>query len=682
MWQMFMSFLTRNDEVAYSLLLNILFTWNSISQFNHCIHCTLIVSPVKEGDAIPSSSCGEIGSWRTVVPTFNSIFQNSAQFNSTSGRFKAKEDGLYLVTGNILIRHSGSSEINMSVLLDGQSSKTAFKTFQPKPSNSPRSDFISTLTLVGTVRLIDEQYLSIFIEAQCQGSSSWKVLDNSSFSVVLVSRWESDYAAGFLANTTSFGNGQPPTFSKVHYWHAWMFSKDFEVTKFFPFEIKSSGLYFLQSVLILNDIDGNTTFHSGVCIDNEIAFNGIMASKVSEGLKGEFVISAFGVLYLRKGQKVYLCTRSENNADFENRQGSSFSMVRFLAPGQQPGLHLIMQHVHNTSVPCERSVISSVSTSGNQLTYVHSNVVNPNPTSPCDKGDLKATLTGTYFISLIFTVRGNVPENVTACAGPRKCAECYVEVSSTLRQYNNTFGFVGLVDLKKDELISICLKSQDETFSLETATRSLHVLSELQPNRTVQLKHRSVSFSSSGWHKLPQWKTSNGKSVQNIYVVESGLYVLSVNMKLKVADEGLVGLKLKSMGSPNIDVSSILTSAEAGSSVSLAFAFLARLNASDAIDVSVYSSSDSLNTSSNSTFFFALITRDNQHPCLSLRSKISKYSAGEWWQGIEPWEDVDAQCVSPRSDSKEGRFVADVAGVYIVAAVVMVRTTSPLQQTR
>ena len=636
---------------------------------------------MKEGDASSSSSCGEIGRWRTVVPTFNSIFQSSAQFNSTSGRFKATEDGLYLVTGNILIRHSGSSEINMSILLDGQSSKTAFKTFQPKPSNSPRSDFISTLTLVGTVRLIDEQYLSIFIEAECQSSSSWNVLDNSSFSVVLVSRWESDYAAGFLANTTSFGNGHS-TFRKVHYWHVWMFSKNFEVTAFRPVEVKSSGLYFLQSVLILNDINGNATFHSGVCIDNEIAFNGIMASKVSEGLKGEFVISAFGVLYLRKGQKVYLCTRSENNAHFQNMQGSSFSMVRFLAPGQQPGLHLIMQHVQNTSVPCERSVISSVSTGGNQLTYIHSNVFNPNPTSPCNKGDLKATLTGTYFISLIFTVRGNVPENVTACAGPRKCAECYVEVSITLRQYNNTFGFVGLVDLKKDELISICLKSQDETFSLETVTRSVHFLSELQPNRTFQLKHRSASFSSSGWHKLAQWKTSSGKSVQNIYVVKSGLYVLAVNMKLKVADEGLVGLKLKSMGSPNIDVSSILTSAEAGSSVSLGFAFLVRLNASDAIDVSVYSSSDSLNTSSNSTFFSALIARDNQHPCLSLRSKISKYSAGEWWQSIELWGDVDAQCVSPRSDSKKGRFVADVAGVYIVAAVVMVRTSNPLQQTR
>ena len=571
----------------------------------------------------------------------------------------------------------------MNILLDGQSSKVPLNTFQPKLSNSPNGIFVSTLTLAGTVRLIAEQYLSIFVEVQCESVSSWKVLGNSSFSVVMVSRWESDYAAGFLAKTSASSNGRS-NFNKVYYWSP-TFSKTVNASSFFSVEIKSSGLYFIQSILILKDQLGNATFHSGVCIPRAtIAFNGITASKVSEGLTGDFVISAFGVLYLRKGQKIDLCTRSENKGEYYRiLLGSLFSMVRFLAPGQRPGLHQTFQHVRNASVSCERSVIRSVSTAGNQLAYINGHMFNPNPALPCDKGDFTATLTGTYFISIVFTLQGNVSENVTACVGPRKCAECYVEVFSTLNQQNNnTVGFAGLLDLKKGELISICLESQDNTFSLVSATRSVQFLSELELHKTVKLRHRSLSFGSSGWHELLEWKTPSGETLQNISLVRSGLYVLSTNMVFKVAFEGLVGVRLETIGSTRQNVLSVSSSAEAGSSVSFSVAVSVRLNASEAISISVYSDSHSTFIGNNSTFFAALITDDNQHPCLSLKSKTSRYSGGEWWKGIEQWEVVDARCLSSNSEFTKGRFVADMSGVYFAAAVVMVRTSSSLHQTR
>lgn len=53
--------------------------------------------------------------------------------------------------------------------------------------------------------------------------------------------------------------------------------------------------------MILRDKDGDVIFYSGVCIDFEIVFNGIMVLKVSEGYIGVFVVSVFGVFYLRKG---------------------------------------------------------------------------------------------------------------------------------------------------------------------------------------------------------------------------------------------------------------------------------------------------------------------------------------------------------------------------------------------
>ena len=571
----------------------------------------------------------------------------------------------------------------MNIVLDGQSSKAPLNTFQPKPSNSPSGAVVSTLTLAGAVRVIAEQYLSIFVEVQGQSVSSWKVLSNSSFSVVMVSRLESDYAAGFLAKTNFNYNGQSK-FNKVYYWNS-VFTKTLSASKSLSVDIKSSGLYFIQSVLILNDQFGNATFHSGVCIPRAtIAFNGITASKVSEGLRGNFVISAFGVLYLQKGQKIDLCTRSENEGEYyQILSGSLFSMVRFLAPGQPPGLHQTFQHIRNASVSCERSVIRSVSTAGNQLAYINGNMFNPNPTLPCDKGDFTATLTGSYFISLVFTLQGNVSENVTACVGPRKCAECYVEVFSTLNQQNNnTVGFAGLLDLKKSELISICLKSQDNSFSLVSATRSVQFLSELELNKTVKLRHRSLSFGLSGWHELLEWKTPSGETLQNISVVYSGLYVLSTNVVLKVAFEGLVGVRLEGYRSAHQNVLSISSSAEAGSSVSFSVAVLVRLNASEAISVSVYSDSNSTFFGNNSTFFATMITDDNQHPCLSLRSKTSRYSGGKWWKGIEQWEVVDAQCLSSNSEFTKGRFIADVTGVYFAAAVVMVRTSSSLHQRR
>ena len=618
-----------------------------------------------------------------MAPPLHSFCQNSAQFNSTSGRFKAKEDGFYLISANVLIQHSGLSEINMNILLDGQSSNASLNTFQPKPSNSPSGAFVSTLTLAGTVRLTAEQNLSIFVEVQCKSVSSWKVLGNSSFSVVMVSRWESDYASGFLAKTDVIDNGQS-NFNKVFNWKS-VFSKTLMASKVSSVDIKSSGLYFIQSVLLLIDQFGNATFHSGVCIPQKtIAFNGITASKVSEGLKGKLVISAFGVLYLRKGQQIDLCTRSENTAEYYRvLNGSFFSMLRFLAPGQRPGLHQTFQHVRNASVSCERSVIKSVSTAGNQLAYINSNMFNPNPTLPCDKGDFMATLTGTYLISLVFTFKGNVSENVTACVGPRKCAECYVEVFSTLNQENsNTVGFAGLLDLKKSELISICLKSQDNNFSLTSATRSVQFLSELELNRTVKLRHRSLSFGSSGRHELREWKTASGETVQNISVVHNGLYILLTNMVFKVAFKGLVEVRLEAIGSAHQEVLTISSSAEAGSSLSFSVAVLVHLNASEAISVSVYSDSNSTFFGNNSTFFATLITDDNQHSCLSLRSKTSRYSGGEWWKGIEQWEVVDARCLSSNSEFTKGRFIADMTGVYFVAAVVMVRASSSLHQTR
>ena len=614
------------------------------------------------------------------MPTQGSFFKISSQFNSTSGRFKAREDGFYLISANVLIYHSNLSQIRLNVFRDGQNDNTALSTFQPRHSSSPRSFFVSTLTLAGTIRLTSEQYVSLFLDVQCLSGSSWKVLSNSSFSVVLVSLWDDDYTAGFLARTNRFSNGAI-TYAKVYYWRA-VFSNNLDVSAFKSVYIEKSGWYFVQSVMILNDLDGNGVFHSGICASmNQILFNGFAASKVSEQLKGNFVISAFGVLFLQKGQKIDLCTRSEKGERYQYQDNSFFSMVRFLEPVQLPGLHQTFQNIYNVSSPHERSFATSFSSAGNHLAYINS-MFNPNPKSPRERGDFTTTLNGTYFFSLSFTLTGNVSANITACVGPQKCPKCYIEVVGTLNYLTSTFGFVGLLDLEENELLSICLYSQETSFSLVSATRSVQYLYELESVEIVQLKHPSISFGSAGWHRVIGWRNSNGEAIQSIYVKYSGLYFLSLNLLLRVPSTGLVGVRLQAEESVHQEISSIVSTVEADNSFSFNIAVLSRLNASQAMSISVYFDSNSLNIGNNSTFFAALITNSNKYPCLSLKSKTSHYLADQWWQAIEQWEDVDAQCLSPGSEFTKGWFVTHVTGVYFVAAVVMVRASGTLNQTR
>ena len=520
--------------------------------------------------------------------------------------------------------------------------------------------------------------MSLFIDVQSPSGSSWKVLSNSSFSVILVSLWDDDYAAGFLAKT-SFGSNGKLKYTKVDEWRP-VFSKNLEVSAFESVFIKRSGLYFIQSVLILKyDADGNGIFHSGICTSrNQILFNGFAGSKESEG---SFVISAFGVLFLKKGQEIDLCTRSEKGESYQHLKGSYFSMERFLKPVQLPGLHQTVQYVYNVSSPYEQSFATSFSTAGNQLAYINS-MFNPKPKSPSEKGDFRTTLIGTYIFSLSFTLTGNISANITACVGPQKCAKCYIEVVGTLNYLSNTFGFVGLLDLEENELLSICLYSQETGFSLVSATRSAQYLYEVGRIETVQLRHPSISFGSAGWHRLVGWRNSSGEAIQSINVKFGGLYFLSLNLRLKLPSKGLVGVRLQAEEAAHQEILSILSSAEADTSFLFNVAVLSRLNASQAISISVYFDSKSLKIGNNSTLFAALITNTNKHPCLSLKSKTSQYLAGQWWQAIEQWEDADTQCLSPDSEFTKGRFVTHITGVYFGTAVVMIRASGSLNQTR
>ena len=619
----------------------------------------------------PNSSNGEIGGWKTIHTQLDSVLgENGAQWNATSGRFKADEDGFYLVAASVLTQHSGSAKVTMNALLhDGQSQKIALTTFHPVDSRG--GQYVNTLTIAGITRLKAEQSISISVA----GSPSLEVLPNSSFSVVLISRWNSDYAAGFVAHAPVRASDGVVIFWKT------AIGKNLLKKMFDPVDITESGLYFLQSVVPV-EVSREYTVFSSLKIDAKLVLRGVTSLMRAPVIDTPFVLGAFGVLYLRKGQKVDLFTGYVKTGDpFTNEPGAWFSMARLLAPSQGPGLFQTLKDFHRSTLHRGEPVISYRSTAEDQLAYVQGEIFNPNTTLERYE-DVTITMTGTYLVSLIITIVGKVPGNFTACIGPRRCAGCFVQVSGSLSQYPNTYGFVGLVDLRVHELISVCFKSNHTLFTLMSAKRSVHYLSELNLNKTFQLKHRSVAFPLSGWHELTEWKTNSGQLLQRVHVVVGGLYVLCANLEMKAAVPGLVGVKFEATGLSNIELMLTLASVRADSTESLSVSVVSRLNTSDVIAVSQYSSSGLLDTGDNATFFAALLAKENDNACLLLRSRKSVYYAGKWWQGIEQWETLDQLCLSLNSDASKGRFVCDIAGVYFVTAVVTVRTTSVLHDGR
>ena len=90
------------------------------------------------------------------------FFLRNSRFDSPTGRFKAKEDGLHLISAIMLILHSGLSQIRMAFVADGQSINVT--TFQSNSLNSKSGAFVSTLTLSSTVHLYPNQKVSTFID--------------------------------------------------------------------------------------------------------------------------------------------------------------------------------------------------------------------------------------------------------------------------------------------------------------------------------------------------------------------------------------------------------------------------------------------------------------------------------------------------------------------------------------
>ena len=346
----------------------------------------------------PNSSNGEIGGWKTIHTQLDSVLgENGAQWNATSGRFKADEDGFYLVAASVLTQHSGSAKVTMNALLhDGQSQKIALTTFHPVDSRG--GQYVNALTIAGITRLKAEQSISISVA----GSPSLEVLPNSSFSVVLISRWNSDYAAGFVAHAPVRASDGVVIFWKT------AIGKNLLKKMFDPVDITESGLYFLQSVVPV-EVSREYTVFSSLKIDAKLVLRGVTSLMRAPVIDTPFVLGAFGVLYLRKGQKVDLFTGYVKTGDpFTNQPGAWFSMARLLAPAQGPGLFQTLKDFHRSTLHRGEPVISYRSTAEDQLAYVQGEIFNPNTTLERYE-DVTITMTGTYLVSLIITIVGKVP---------------------------------------------------------------------------------------------------------------------------------------------------------------------------------------------------------------------------------------------------------------------------------
>ena len=593
------------------------------------------------------------------------------------------EDGLYLVSANILLSHPGSTSFTTKMVLDGRKTKNSpIHYFQQQPSGPPNGDSVNTLAVAGVMHLGPGQRVSIFIKPNV--AVSWSVLANSSFSVVMVACWQSANSAGLLALKYAAaagltGFGQIPYWTTVSSKYDSIFSKSLTITAAIRVRISHSGLYFAQTVLTVTDVAGNETYRGGLCVNKQLLANGVTASKKSEGSRGEvFSISAYGVLYLRKGDEVTVCTDSSIGQRYSVRRGGGFSLVRFLPLAVAPGLHQhapapLRRDSRNSSSLGTWFVIRSWLTGGNRF-YINNDIFNPNPILSSSKGVFSAPLSGRYFISAMMVLKADAPTHVLTCVGPHNCTTCYLGFSQVVRKGSDSVSFVGFADLGKDEAISICMNS---SVSYERASRSVQFLSSVDAtNTTIVRTHERIDFSSSGWHKLEEWKSSDGLGTPGrISISHSGLYIVSSNLGLNAVERGVVGLRFEVTGPSSAhEILAVLSSTGTDGVLSLSVAALARLASSEDVIVSAFTNSSSLSIPGNFTFIAALVSNATQSSCFSVRCRQSSYKSHGLWSPIAAWLEVDLRCVSPFSDATRGRFVADVAGVYFVAAVVVVQT--------
>jgi hypothetical protein len=490
----------------------------------------ILFSVKTQPDVHTTTGWQEVKGWQSR----DNVHQSQDRWDATQSRYTPLDDGIYLVSANLIISHSTAN--SFQVLIAGDDNKNQFSGGQNYHSAQNAASTFS-LTVSCSVKLKSSNFVSVFVNSE--QSESWSVLGNSSISVILMSLLTNPDRAGINALTTSSQYLFREPFMEIIVWsdtnrYGSTYNEKVnlvdkqDVSKMYV-SVSVSGLYFVELGIRIEQIAVNFHKYSvALCIGsdgNTVQYISVTSTKNAEGplATSRFGISAFGVVYLTKGLNVFACLSGGSN-QYKVLVGVGFSLVKIVPRDRNPGLRQTGAAVVKDQTSRDWTVVSDWSSRGESSLYRFNRLNSYGEES-------MNTLGGTYLLTSSLSISENTSATVPMCIGKQRCNECFLQLS--IRKGGLTMS--GAVWLPGQQSVYTCVRHRSVT-----VTRSAQFLPQASANTTFFFRHSSSKFTSNGLKSLNSWTSDVGLSHKNINVTQAGLYLVAINIVLRSAGDAVL----------------------------------------------------------------------------------------------------------------------------------------------
>ena len=610
----------------------------------------------------------ELSGWSTDARESDLAFQTGSTFSPETGRFTSalEHSSVYLISVVISISHDEGGNFDFQVRVNGKEGSPT-----PLPLGrlalEPASGNSSTFTLSGSgVAMLSRfEYLSAFIRIS-QGTCYVEPM--STFSVVLAGGKITRNFPGILTTPFSYltVNGPIEKFDwtflkerKPDVFHSLVKPENERFTR--EVIIQIPGLYVVQSIIVAENVGtGNDfTVKLSLCVV-DAQFSVRRVTTVTELLhKNKVVFGAFGLLHLKKDQKLAVCLDSPGKQRIH--ESSVFSIARLQQLRQQTGLQ---QHRTHTLIGTEWS------SNGLMTEYERGRILSASTSTPSRPQYMQILVGDIYLFSVSSELYSEAAGNEDVCVDADGCSKC---VSIPVRKGNATASLIGLMKLESGTNLWTCLNGSR---TLLSARRSVQRLPDAEANTSEILMHNSTTFHGGGWQDLINWFTPDGE-IPRIRL--SGLYLVAVNIILRARPADEVSVQVRTRGLPKQHVLLGTFKSSEASNISFSAAGIAHVTQGDAFSVLVYTAGQLVLPVIHPVpaTFYSVKLREGKHGnCFAVRypQPMQLNVVSEWRTAIgEEWITADQKCLSTPSGKRRGTFVSRENGVYFVAATVHLR---------
>lgn len=551
------------------------------------IYCGFYISVKTQVDDHTTTGWKEVTGWQPR----DSTDQSQVTWDSNFTRFTPSEDGIYLITANVIVSHSALSEFHAMIVADGKFDKfSGGQSFQSVP-DLPTSPWQFTLPVSSSLKLTTSQYVSIYVRSLV--SVSYSIHGNSTLSIVLISTLMNPHRGGINA-VAKFDTHYGTKFSMIKKWklstaddssklygvynEQMNFINEYLILEEY-IQIENSGLYFLEATVEVKAEQSIGPYALAMCDKKTSQITAIYTTKLSDGQTGSyFGITMYGVLYLTRGQRIFTCLSGPNEVFRIGRSGVyhiGFSVVRIVPRDYIPGMRQVADSL--TSSSPDWIAVSDWTSGGMSSLYKRGAISTPGIE------DMKIS-TGTFFISSSFLTT-NTSSTVEICVSSLNCDSCFLQATST----NGGVSQAAVLRFQSQKNITTCKKRYSGTVS-----RSAQFLPRSTAKSTFYYRHDSLTLISNGEVPLTKWVSTDNQTQSDITVTVQGLYIVTINIVLKSTMDTRIRLTVylntnagASTFVPGLHVP--VTWTKANDPMALGLSSLVRIQKGNSLSVKVYS---------------------------------------------------------------------------------------------